>query len=95
LKGDDPIAVESDTESSDDEEEENPARNYGNRVQGPWIFGLSWKRGDGILERRFFKVDDRKKSTLLPIVLREVAQDNYSFRLLESVQVSRKTWIYP
>lgn len=29
-------------------------RNYGQRIQGTWIFGLYYKY-DGILERRFFK----------------------------------------
>ena len=66
-----------DTDTEEDEpgipEEEDSARHYGQRIQGPWVFGLCCHREDGILERRFFVVEDRKRSTLLPIIQNEVA----------------------
>jgi len=35
--------------NSDDSDEENQNRNYGNRVQGPWVFGMCCLRQDNIL----------------------------------------------
>jgi hypothetical protein len=64
---------ESEADEDDIPEEENCQKNYGQRVQGPWVFGLCWKRNDSILERRFFVVADRNKSTLLPTIQNEVA----------------------
>ncbi|KAF0755847.1 DDE Tnp IS1595 domain-containing protein [Aphis craccivora] len=60
-------------EESSDEDEVINNQNYGQRIQGPWIFGLYCKH-DGILERRFFKVEKRDRNTLLPIILNEVEQ---------------------
>jgi len=60
-------------EESSDEDEVISNQNYGQRIQGPWIFGLCCKH-DGILERRFFKVEKRDRNTLLPIILNEVEQ---------------------
>lgn len=53
--------------------EETNQRNYGSRVQGPWIFVLCWHHND-LLERRFFIVQKRNRETLLPIIQREVEQ---------------------
>lgn len=42
--------------SSDEEKYENElqiVRDYGKRVQGPWVFKLYWLHSDGIFERRF------------------------------------------
>jgi hypothetical protein len=30
-------------------------QNYGNKVVGPWVFGMVWKRADGVQEIRMFK----------------------------------------
>ncbi|KAE9539976.1 hypothetical protein AGLY_005228 [Aphis glycines] len=68
---------ENDSDDSDDTEEDNNsnntvrAKNYGTRVSGPWVFGLSCKKND-ILERRLFIVEKRDKATLLPIIKNEV-----------------------
>lgn len=39
-------------------------RNYGNRVIGPWVFGVYWSKNCV----RFFVVPDRKGTTLIPII---------------------------
>ena len=53
-----------------DEDKSNPnsRRNYGNRVLGPWVFGIFQNRKNV----RFFVVSDRKASTLLPIIQQHV-----------------------
>jgi len=53
-------------------------RNYGDRVQGPWVFGLCCKTvnketGEKYLEKRFFIVSKRDKKTLMPIIQNEIA----------------------
>lgn len=62
--------------SEDNSNEENQNydtnRNYGSRVQGPWVFGMCCLREDGILERRFFIVNKRDRDTLLPIIIQEI-----------------------
>lgn len=67
----------SDSDSSDCENEptngESSAQNYGQRVQGPWVFGMCCNK-DGVLERRFFVVERRDRATLLPIILNEIEQ---------------------
>lgn len=47
-------------------------RNYGSRVNGPWIFGLTQKFTDGNVECRYFYVEKRDRQTLQAILLREV-----------------------
>jgi hypothetical protein len=48
-----------------------PARqNYGNRVVGPWVFGMVWKHG--VSETRLFLVERRDRRTLLPIILKHI-----------------------
>ncbi|KAL4131004.1 hypothetical protein QTP88_008364 [Uroleucon formosanum] len=39
-------------------------RNYGRRIEGPWVFGLCWNNGN-VLERRFLIVERRDKNTLI------------------------------
>ncbi|XP_068232212.1 uncharacterized protein [Palaemon carinicauda] len=56
-------------ESTDSEAEIENNRNHGNRIDGPWVFGL--KKG---LDCRYFFVDRRDRNTLLPIIIRECAQ---------------------
>ncbi|KAF0760103.1 DDE Tnp IS1595 domain-containing protein [Aphis craccivora] len=48
-------------------------QNYGQRIQGPWIFDLCCKY-DGILEKLIFKVEKRDRNILLPIILNEIEQ---------------------
>ena len=43
-------------------------RNHGNRVDGPWVFGIKNSQ-----ECRFFHVQRRNRATLEPIILRECA----------------------
>lgn len=51
-----------------------PARqNYRRQVVGPWVFGMVWKRPDGIVEKRFFHVLRRNRETLRPIIERNIA----------------------
>ena len=50
---------------------------YGNRVDGPWIFGLCLCKVDEdgkrqLKEVRYFYVEKRDRQTLLPIISREV-----------------------
>lgn len=56
---------------SDDSENVNPlkhgARNYGKRLDGPWVFGLCDNK-----EGRYFVVQKRDKTTLHEIIQREV-----------------------
>ncbi|KAF0759308.1 Uncharacterized protein FWK35_00010443 [Aphis craccivora] len=46
-----PKAISDENEESSDEDEVINNQNYGQQIQGPWIFGLCCKH-DGILERR-------------------------------------------
>ena len=62
--------VSSDADDIDDDH--STQRNYGTRIQGPWIFGMCCKNVDGVIERRFFKVEKRDKATLLPIIQNEI-----------------------
>ena len=48
-------------------------QNYGNRVVGPWVFGMVWKRADGVQEIRMFHVLRRDEATLRPIIQRHIA----------------------
>lgn len=50
---------------------ESRKRNYGKRIEGPWVFGLCWKH-NAIFERRYFIVEKRDKKTLIPIIQQEV-----------------------
>ncbi|KAF0767124.1 Uncharacterized protein FWK35_00009023 [Aphis craccivora] len=71
-----PENISDKNEESSDEDEVINNQYYGQRIQGPWIFGLCCKH-DGILERRFFKVEKRDRNTSLPIILNEVEQENF------------------
>lgn len=46
-------------------------RNHGNRIDGPWVFGL--KKGTDL---RYFYVERRDRDTLLPIIQRECAPES-------------------
>ncbi|KAL4143079.1 hypothetical protein QTP88_005450 [Uroleucon formosanum] len=61
----------SDTDTDPDSDIEITNRNYGVRVQGPWVFGMCYRR-DNIVERRLFIVQKRDRATLLPIIKREI-----------------------
>ena len=50
----------------------NSSRNYGRRLEGPWVFGLVEKLDDGALDARFFVVEKRDAATLESIITREV-----------------------
>jgi len=60
--------VESESSSS---HTEITNRNYGVRVQGPWMSGMCCRR-DNIVERRLFIVQKKDRVTLLPIIQREI-----------------------
>lgn len=66
----------SDTDFDPDSDTEITNRNYGVRVQGPWVFGMCCRnvdtRRDNIVERRLFIVQKRERATLLPIIIREI-----------------------
>lgn len=47
--------------------------NYGNRVEGPWVFGMI-KRGTRRI--RMFYVEDRSRETLYPIIFEHVNKDS-------------------
>ncbi|CAF1581970.1 unnamed protein product, partial [Didymodactylos carnosus] len=49
----------------------NNNRNYGTRVDGPWIFGIAQPTAEGY-EARFFHVQRRDAATLLPIIWKNV-----------------------
>jgi len=58
-------------------------RNYGNVVNGPWVFGLVQKRTvDGKIDARFFVVQRRDAATLIPIIQRHVAPGILGYMLL-------------
>ncbi|KAE9539538.1 hypothetical protein AGLY_004790 [Aphis glycines] len=61
--------LSSDTDNIDDH---STQKNYGTRIQGPWIFGMCYKNIDGVIERRFFKVEKRDKANLLPIIQNQI-----------------------
>jgi hypothetical protein len=48
-------------------------QNYGNKVVGPWVFGMVWKRADGVQEIRMFHVLRRDEATLRRIIQRHIA----------------------
>lgn len=62
LDGDQPA------ESEDDLADVQNRRNHGRRIDGPWVFGLN--QGN---DWRYFWVERRDKSTLIPIIQRECA----------------------
>ena len=51
---------------------DNPMKNYGSRIEGPWVLAVCWKRQDKVVENRFFIVSRRDAETLLPIIENEV-----------------------
>lgn len=53
-------------------DDENAATNYGTRIRGPWVVVMCWKRPDGESEVRYFVVDKRDGSTLMPLITNEV-----------------------
>lgn len=57
---------------SDNVSDDNNGRNYGNRIRGPWVFGLILKNDNGTYDSRFFVVEKRDKKTLEKIILQEV-----------------------
>lgn len=50
--------------------DDRQVRNYGNRIQGPWVFEFCWEH-DGILKRQYFIVNKRDTATLLPIISKQ------------------------
>lgn len=46
-------------------------RNYGHRLEWPWVFRLCSKIGDS-LGRRFFVVEKRDREILIPIIEKEI-----------------------
>ncbi|CAG0899595.1 unnamed protein product [Darwinula stevensoni] len=46
--------------------------NYGDVVDGPWVFGMAW-RHDGHTELRLLHVQRRDRATLLPIIRQHIA----------------------
>jgi hypothetical protein len=60
------LNVDQPPSSEDSDIEVQNGRNHGQRVDGPWVFGL--KKGS---DCRYFYVLRRDKNTLLPIIQRE------------------------
>jgi len=56
------------SDADDFNDDHSTQKNYGTRIQGPWNFGVYCKNVDGVLERRFFKVEKIDKATLFPII---------------------------
>ncbi|KII74324.1 hypothetical protein RF11_03409 [Thelohanellus kitauei] len=58
----------------DNDEDVNPLRNYGRRIQGPWIFGMAechLIRDNNTYQTksvRLFHVERRDASTLIPLI---------------------------
>lgn len=69
--GRDEPAEELDEDDIDEEDIFTP-RNYGTRLEGPWVFGLCEKRNVGVIEARYFVVLRRDRETLIPIIQNEV-----------------------
>ena len=59
-------------DDDNDPDGHNPMKNYGKRVQGPWVFGMAWKRSDGVTETRLLIVEKRDRDTLFPIIKKEI-----------------------
>ncbi len=82
----DEVSGDDDNEDDDDDDDQlddqgypGHRRNYGNRVDGPWVLGLAWRRSEEWkkenrrgAETRFFLVDRRDRATLKPIIQRHV-----------------------
>ena len=47
-------------------------RNYGRRIEGPWVSGLATKLDNGVVERRFFIVLRRDRQTLHNLIQAKV-----------------------
>lgn len=67
------------TLNEEDGAELNPNRNYGRRIEGPWIFGMAecYKQIDGSYitgQVRLFHVERRDAQTLLPIIRENVSR---------------------
>ncbi|CAF1015223.1 unnamed protein product [Didymodactylos carnosus] len=60
-----------DSDSSSDQTQANNNRNYGDRLDGPWIFGIAQPTAEGY-EARFFHVQRCDAATLLPIIWKNV-----------------------
>ncbi|CAF1195809.1 unnamed protein product [Didymodactylos carnosus] len=60
-----------DSDSSNDQTQANNNRNYGDRLDGPWIFGIAQRTAEGY-EARFFHVQRLDAVTLLPIIWKNV-----------------------
>lgn len=69
--GRDEPALELEEDEIEEEDIFTP-RNYGTRIEGPWVFGMCEKQQDGVLEARYFVVNRRDRETLLPIILNDV-----------------------
>ncbi|CAF3455500.1 unnamed protein product, partial [Rotaria sp. Silwood2] len=61
----------SSNESDDDDITPQRNRNYGRRIEGPWIFGIAEPTEEGH-EVRFFHVQRRDAATLIPIIWKHV-----------------------
>jgi len=54
------ISNNEDSDQTDKNEMVHTNKNYGNRVVGPWVFGICWKQPDLLLEWKFFYRKKRK-----------------------------------
>ncbi len=57
-----------------DAENNSIRHNYGDRVDGPWVFGLIER---GTKKSRFFYVENRKRDTLLAKILANVHPESH------------------
>ncbi|CAF4500135.1 unnamed protein product, partial [Didymodactylos carnosus] len=65
------VPYASSSENSDGIQQQTNNRNYGRRMDGPWIFGIAQPTEDGH-EVRFFHVQRRDRQTLVPIIWKHV-----------------------
>lgn len=65
------VSFDVESNNSDSDDCEPVDKNYG--LRGPWVFGLYFKRDNGVTESRFFIVEKRdNKATLLHIIKCEI-----------------------
>lgn len=71
-KGDIKPKGEKEAQAEEDCARVTSKRNYGNRVIGPWVFGIYWSRNCV----RFIVIPDRKGTTLIPLIKKFVVPNS-------------------
>jgi len=80
------IALISNAVYDDDDDDINNMRNYGNQVEGRWVFGIAHYRSKEYklenqigCETRYFHVDRRDAATLIPLIQRHIVGGSIIF----------------